>query len=762
VSGVLSKPWDVQILNFCGKSVGFLINAQTSELVKLDFGSSIVNAPTAVNYGNTGSLSFPHCISRLFRVGPDLYSFIPNVNNNSLTRLRFEGCTNASIPNSTSQTPGPITYSTPGTYNINLTIDDGLPTQAAYCRQVVVLPPPVHKSLQTFSICQGDSVRVGTTAGMPVYKWSTGETTDSLKIKVAGIYWVEASKYGCTNRDSFDVKSNPKAAMSVSSAASVCSGDSIQLTASGASSYVWSPAANLSNASIANPVAVVTSDVTYMVTGKNVSGCNAFDSVKISALQKPAIISTKDTSLCGNGSVQLVASGAQQYQWTPSMGLSNAGISNPVAAVTADVRYIVTGTAANGCKSSDTTAITLLSKPVVTVSKDTAVCEKQSVQLLASGAQQYQWTPATGLTSAAVANPMLTVTSSLAYIVTGTAANGCSSSDTVNITMNSIPALSVSADTLICSRGVAHLRAAGAQQYLWSPATGLNNTAGPNPDATPVANTKYYVTGTNSNGCEAKDSVMVNVKPSPIFQVSPLSSEVCFSKSLQLAATGGDTYVWQPAKYLSNANISNPVAQPDSSIIYSVNITDTVCNLRSTLTVPITVNQSPKINVSKSNDVTCNQPSSQLRATGASTYLWSPAGGINNASISDPLAVISTTTTFSVVGTSSKGCQSTDSIKVNFVNNGDLSTLQVPNSFTPNGDGLNDCFGIRHWGNVEIISFTIYNRWGEPVFTTKKSTDCWNGTYKGIQQQTGAFPYILRVKTACGDVERKGLLVLIK
>jgi Secretion system C-terminal sorting domain len=143
-----STCWDIYILRYCGENEAFVINATGSyDIVKLDFGSSLLNSPTAVSLGNQGNLDFPHCISKLFRVGPDVFSFITNVINNTLTLLEFPGCTNASIPNSTAQNPAAVTYNTPGVYNINLTVDDGLPTQTSYCKQVVVdscsMPLPV-------------------------------------------------------------------------------------------------------------------------------------------------------------------------------------------------------------------------------------------------------------------------------------------------------------------------------------------------------------------------------------------------------------------------------------------------------------------------------------------------------------------------------------------------------------------------------------------------------------------------------------------
>jgi len=86
----------------------------------------------------------------------------------------------------------------------------------------------------------------------------------------------------------------------------------------------------------------------------------------------------------------------------------------------------------------------------------------------------------------------------------------------------------------------------------------------------------------------------------------------------------------------------------------------------------------------------------------------------------------------------------------------------VPNAFTPNGDGRNDCFGIQRWGKTEIEQFSIYNRWGQLVFQTKDPGRCWDGYFAGKLQNSGVYIYIIKARTVCGEVTRKGTLTLIR
>ncbi len=103
-----------------------------------------------------------------------------------------------------------------------------------------------------------------------------------------------------------------------------------------------------------------------------------------------------------------------------------------------------------------------------------------------------------------------------------------------------------------------------------------------------------------------------------------------------------------------------------------------------------------------------------------------------------------------------------DRITVNVNKGGDGSGFPVANAFTPNGDGKNDCFSVKHWGAVTDFSLNLYNRWGELVFHSDDPTKCWNGIYKGVLQPSDVYVYWIKAKTRCGEIFRKGTFALIK
>lgn len=89
-------------------------------------------------------------------------------------------------------------------------------------------------------------------------------------------------------------------------------------------------------------------------------------------------------------------------------------------------------------------------------------------------------------------------------------------------------------------------------------------------------------------------------------------------------------------------------------------------------------------------------------------------------------------------------------------------TYLIPNAFTPNHDGFNECFGIKYWGVVSDFKLIIYNRWGQTVFSTTNANDCWDGKYKGVAASQGNYVYYIKAKTLCGPVEKKGNVLLIR
>jgi hypothetical protein len=203
----------------------------------------------------------------------------------------------------------------------------------------------------------------------------------------------------------------------------VCSGDSVTLSASGASTYAWD------NAVTDGTAFTPTATATYTVTGKGskarswydtrstANGCDGTDTVVVTVNTLPIVDAGADQAVCSGGSVTLSASGASTYAW--DNGITDGTAFTPTATAT----YTVTGTDGNGCDGTDTVVVTV--KPTVSAGADQRVCSGDSVTLSASGASTYTWD--NGITDSVAFTPASTVT----YTVTGTDGNGCIGTDTV-------------------------------------------------------------------------------------------------------------------------------------------------------------------------------------------------------------------------------------------------------------------------------------------------------------------------------------------
>ena len=220
-----------------------------------------------------------------------------------------------------------------------------------------------------------------------------------------------------------------------------------------------------------------------------------------------------DVSICSGSPTNLLASGGLTYSWTPTTGLSNANISNPTAVPFVTTSYIVSAT--NACGAWPDTVLVTVDNPVtISAGADLSVCLGSTITLNAtSSAGNYAWLPATGLSSATIANPVATIATTTTFTVTST--NSCGSqSDAVKVTVNPVPTANAGPDRTICIGNSTTLMGSGTgTSYSWSPTTGLDNPTIAAPLATPSASTNYTITVTDANNCKKTDLVIVTVNP---------------------------------------------------------------------------------------------------------------------------------------------------------------------------------------------------------------------------------------------------------
>ncbi len=242
---------------------------------------------------------------------------------------------------------------------------------------------------------------------------------------------------GCQGSQTVTVNVGNGINVTTNTPAPICEGQSATLSASGATTYVWSPATGLSATTGDNVVATPAQTTTYMVVGTS-GGCSDTAYVTVVVNPLPNIIASSNTGICQGGSVTLQATGASNLSWSPATGLNTTSGNSVIATPAQSTTYTITGSV-SGCSNSTQVTVTVYPNPVVTVSSDTSVCSGQSIILIAGGALTYSWSPSSGLNQTSGASVSASPASNTTYTVTGTDANGCTASASVNVDVLTVP-----------------------------------------------------------------------------------------------------------------------------------------------------------------------------------------------------------------------------------------------------------------------------------------------------------------------------------
>jgi gliding motility-associated-like protein len=231
----------------------------------------------------------------------------------------------------------------------------------------------------------------------------------------------------------------------------------------------------------------------------------------------------------------------------------------------------------------------------------------------------------------------------------------CPPNDTYVLTVNPLPLVDAGLPQAICPGGSVTLNGSGASTYTWD--NGVTNGVSFNP----ISTTLYTVTGTSAAGCQSTDNVLVTVNPLPNVNAG-LDASICNGGNSNLNASGANTYSWTPSASLSNALISNPVATPVVTTVYTVTGTD-INGCINTDVVSITVNSVPSLTAGMDDQI-CLGDNTGLNASGAVSYSWSPAAGLSSTIVQNPSAAPVITTTYTVTGTDANGCVGSDQVEI--------------------------------------------------------------------------------------------------
>lgn len=423
-------------------------------------------------------------------------------------------------------------------------------TGASFTVKVTVRPVPRIPNIPQLTICSGSAFSVTpVNASYPtlttivpnptIYSWSapnapniTGGSASSstngtisqtlvnttTSIQTAVYIVTPGYKHGSQvdNGTPFTitVKVQPAAPSLSVTSRTTCLGSNVTLTANGSATiYSWSTGAITKSITV-NP----NTTTIYTVTGRTPNSCASVATATVTVL---SIDAGPDQTICEGSEVILQAGAAASYAWSPTNGLNNFTVSNPVASPQVTTVYSVQTPCGNSYISDEVT-VTVNPNPSLSIPQSVyAICSGSSVVLNTTGSGTFNWTPSAGLSNSGIASPMASPTTSTDYMVTLTnAATGCSTSANVNVVVNSLSVVAYPTSYTIKQGGKVQLNAAvtGVENnnvnLSWSPAAGLNTTQGSSPFASPVTTTPYTVTAA-ANGCTAQSTTTVYVLATP-------------------------------------------------------------------------------------------------------------------------------------------------------------------------------------------------------------------------------------------------------
>jgi len=645
---------------------------------------------------------------------------------------------------------------------------------------VTLIPSPTVATKNNITVCPDETVleQVFTGTNVDIFRWtnnnnntglpssgitSTPQFTSSNTSTIAEVSTVTVTPeknnpsggtcYG--SPITFKITVNPRPVVNAGNDQIICEGIQTTLTATGANTYTWDNGVT-NNSPFTPPVG----NTVYTVIGRNsTTTCTNTDDVNVTVLPKPLVNPGPNKDACLNQPVTLSATANSQgtFSWydVPVGGTAVFEENNVSATsyttpnISTNKTYYVAFTDASGCVSERVAIIiTVLPAPIVNNISDLTICPDVAVAaktFSGSNADRYRWANdntsiglgASGVSSTpsftsinngtSVQVATITVTPEKDNATTSTVCYG--TPKTFKITVNPRPTVLAGNDQEICEGQQTNIVATGALTYAWS--NGVNNGQNFTP---PLGSNNYIVTGTDTKGCTNTDAVVVVVNPAPIAN-KPTDIAICHNEVTPTVNLNGsaDRFLWTAnntsigiaasgTNFINSFTGTNITSLPKTAVVTITPETDKTSTTGTcqgqTVTFNITVNPLPSVNAGPDQKI-CEGVSTTLAGSGAVTYSWNN-GVSDNQNFNPPVG----STTYTVIGTDSKGCQKSDEAIIEvtalpFANQPNNitachNTIVQPVTFTGNAASYNwtndnTAIGLAGAGSNATPQFTAVN-----------------------------------------------------
>jgi gliding motility-associated-like protein len=559
----------------------------------------------------------------------------------------------------------------------------------------------------------------------------------------------------------------------------VCPGEQVQLNLivdPPGTVIEWTSDQTLSCTDCLNPTVTPTGTASYTVKATE-ADCPSEVSVTIPVLPLPTLGLPVNPVICP-GQQQLLNQALPQpgvlYAWTSEPPGFVSSQANPVVSPDQTTTYTVTAEGPGFCQTTEIVTVTVAQVAELQATSSTFVCLGQTAEIVLTvtpPGTAIQWQSAQQLSCQNCLNPTVVPTGTDTYTVTTPQAT-CPDTLTFTIPVLPLPILSLAQNPSICLGTAVILNTAPPEPnitYTWTstPSGFVSGVA--NPAVSPTQTTTYTIVANGPGVCEVQQSVTVTPLTAEIS--AGADQEICPGENATLTATvtgTQGTIVWQPGS-ISGAAIQ---VSPSANLLYTATLSYGPNN-SCVDSDQVLVEVSPPVQITElkrdttDDEVLCLGEPLTLKAivtpAGDNTFVWTQNGTILAGLTADSVRIVLTgdagVSVVGVTATNSFGCTATETIEVET-----KRCFDMPNAFTPGNDDVNNVFRpIFFGGSATVVSFQVYNRWGNKVFEAKDNLISWDGKHDGKDAPMDVYVYYIKIRYANGEEEeRRGDVTLMR
>ncbi len=523
-------------------------------------------------------------------------------------------------------------------------------------------------------------------------------------------------------------------------------------------------------------VGIDTMSFNYEITEEG-GPCPVRHLITVIVYPEPQVFAS-DQEICAGEEVILTSTVGSSYNWQ-GPGIVDATLDTqrvrPIETTTYEVEIQTEG----DCSDQLDITIEVTPSPDVNAGEDTVMCNVVNPIMLNAGFNpnyDYFWEPIHQLDDFNIHNPTIVVNTTATFTVTVMdRQTGCEAMDDILVGFEDVPDLAISPDATICAGEAIQLQVNGADTYTWSPFSSLSNGDSAITIASPSSTTTYFVTGTNQGACSKRDSVTITVEgfikntaenvvgcqgdPLLIFG-NEYTTDTMVCRTFISFVDGCDSTHCVTAEFVPAITqedvvlcegdtielFGEPVFEPNQycETFQTIDGCDsTHCYMVRLELVP---NETPIFDTLK---VEIGESIQLSLPEGYDRYEWTPSTGLD----CDTCAVVNASPeiTTDYIGSmfNESGCSVSFRFHLVVVEQCSAENVEIPNIFSPNGDGRNDLFKPKQIAGVEeVVHLKVFNRWGQKIYEGSGATACWDGTTKGKDSPTDV--YVYQIEIGCG------------